>query len=166
MKGDLWYCSPGIRLGPVEWIHSNLYAGLDVCPGAVWDGKNLGGIVNTEEDQIIILKEFRWLCWFGVIDIKCHLIVLSAESCKVVSMETSNKNFQCEIGAHQLSRTGGRDMDALTAQKIPGSKHWYRAWIPKENKMRNSGKCDVIIVQIIIQGVNTRAFGVVYWHFA
>lgn len=28
--------------------------GLGVCPGAVWDDKNLGGIVNTEEDQIII----------------------------------------------------------------------------------------------------------------
>lgn len=24
-----------------------------VCPGAVWDDKNLGGIVSTEEGQII-----------------------------------------------------------------------------------------------------------------
>lgn len=28
--------------------------GLGVCPEAVWDDKNLGGIVNTEEDQVII----------------------------------------------------------------------------------------------------------------
>lgn len=101
--------------------------GLGVCPGAVWDDKNLGGIVNTEEDQVIIWKEFRWLYWLGVIDIKWHLIVLSAKSCKVVSMETSNKNFQCEIGAHQLSMTEGRDVDALAAQEIPGSKHWDTA---------------------------------------
>lgn len=58
-----------------------------------------------------------------MIDIKWHLIVLSAKSCKVVSMETSNKNFPCETGAHQLSMTEERDVDALAAQEIPGSKH-------------------------------------------
>lgn len=42
---------------------------------------------------------------------------------KVIGMETSNKNFQCEIGAHQLSMTEGGDVSALAAQKIPGSKH-------------------------------------------
>lgn len=50
-------------------------------------------------------------------------MVLSAKSSKVVSMETSNKNFQCETGAHQLSMTEGRDVDGVAVQKIPGSKH-------------------------------------------
>lgn len=48
--------------------------------------------------------------------------MLSAKSCKVLSVETGNKNFQCETGARQLSVTEGRDVDALAGQEIPASK--------------------------------------------
>lgn len=102
----------------------------------------------------------------GVIEIKLHLIVLSAKSCKVLSVETGNENFQCETGARQLSVTEGRDVDALAGQEIPASKQWdnscegdlWHPWISKENSMRDSGKRDTIIVQIITQSIGTRAF--------
>lgn len=48
--------------------------------------------------------------------------MLSANSCKVLIVETSKKNFQSETGAHQLSMTEGRDVDALAGQEIPASK--------------------------------------------
>lgn len=57
-----------------------------------------------------------------VIEIKLHLIVLSAKSCEVLSVESRNKNFQCETGARQLSMTGGRDVDALAGQEVPARK--------------------------------------------
>lgn len=57
-----------------------------------------------------------------MIEIKLHLMVLSAKSYKVLSMETSSKNFQCETGGCQLSVTERRDVDALDGQEIPVSK--------------------------------------------
>lgn len=174
MERDIQRKSPGQReiggaapLGPGLGLlnGSTLTCVQGVCPGAVWDDKNLGGIVSTEEGQIITWKLFRWLCWLGVIDIKWRLIVLSAKSSKVVSMETSNKNFQCEIGAHQLYMTEGRDLDALFAQKIPGSKHWDAAGkgttdvfgYQRKIMWEIQGNVITIIVQIIIQAVSTRA---------
>lgn len=62
-----------------------------------------------------------------VIEIKWHFIVLTAKSCKVWSLETSNKNFQCETGAHQPSVTEGKGVDAVADQEISADKQWNTA---------------------------------------
>lgn len=52
-------------------------------------------------------------------------------------METSNKNFQCETGAHQLSMTEGRD---VAAQKILGyfTHSWHYMARGQKNKLKDS----------------------------
>lgn len=121
---------------------------LGVCPGAVWNDKNLGGIVSTEEDQIITWKEFRWLCWLELIDIKWHLIVLSAKSSKVVSMRpvtriSSVRSLSAVYNRRERCGCSGCSEDTWewALRYIWEGDHW-NPWIPKENNMRNSGKCD------------------------
>lgn len=43
----------GPGLGLLNGSTLTCVQGVGVCPGAVWDDKNLGGIVSTEEGQII-----------------------------------------------------------------------------------------------------------------
>lgn len=138
----------GPGLGLLNGLALTCVQDLGVCPGAVWNDKNLGGIVSTEEDQIITWKEFRWLCWLELIDIKWHLIVLSAKSSKVVSMRpvtriSSVRSLSAVHNRRERCGCSGCSEDTWEwALRYSWEGDHWNPWIPKENNMRNSGKCD------------------------